>query len=96
MDPEFLTHADWSGLGGLLRFLWFFSASVVAFALNMLLAQAIVPSLVASNHLPQGMLRVRRMFLAVAMSALVLAVIMLVIVVMRLSVIAGFYEKWWI
>ena len=96
MDPEFVTHADWSGLGGLLRFLWLFSISLITFALSVLLAQAIVPSLVASNHLPQGILRVRPVVLAGAMSALVLAVIMLTIVIIRTEVITDFYEKWWI
>ncbi len=96
MDPQTLTQANWSDLSGLLRFVWLFSFSVITGALSLVLALAILPSLVASHHLPRELLRVRPVFLAGGFGALSLAVVMLTIVISRIDIIGDIYRRWMI
>ena len=55
MDPEPLTKIDWTHLGTALHFVWLFVISVVGFASMMLLAHAVIPSLLNSGHIPEGL-----------------------------------------
>lgn len=52
MDPEALNHTDWRNTSILLRYLWFIVIFAFGFSTHMVLAHAIIPSLVNSGHLP--------------------------------------------
>ena len=96
MDPEILTSRDWSNIGGLLRILWLYVIFVLGIVTNILLAQAIIPSLVATHHLPERALQLRPLLFGVPLVAFLLAVASMIVVVGRADVIPDFYDRWWI
>lgn len=96
MDPEIITSGDWSSISGLLKLLWVYVVFVVVFAKCVLLAQAIIPSLVTTHHLPDRALRLRPLLLGVASISFLLAAITMINVLSRVGLIGNFYERWWI
>lgn len=55
MDPNRLTPQDWHNVSVMLRFLWVNVLTIIVFASMLLLAHAIIPSLLASGHVPEGL-----------------------------------------
>ena len=96
MDPEIITSGDWSKISGLLRLLWVYVVFVVVFAKCVLLAQAIIPSLVSTHHLPDRALRLRPLLLGIASVSFVFAALIMINVLSRVGLIGNFYERWWI
>ena len=73
MDPSRLTFVNWSDTSVILIFIWLFVISVIAFASAMLLAHAVIPSLLESGHVPEGMRSlVRKQRLPMYMMAILL------------------------
>ncbi len=54
MDPEALNHVDWRNTSHILRYLWFIVIFAFGLATHLVLAHAIIPSLINSGHLPPG------------------------------------------
>ena len=54
MDPEPLNHLDWVTTSHVLHWIWLILAFVFLFAAHMTLTHAIIPSLIDSGHLPDG------------------------------------------
>ncbi len=52
MDPNFINHDLWGRLTDNLMLMWGLVGSVFLFAGSLLMAVAVIPSLVASGHLP--------------------------------------------
>ena len=52
MDPNFINHDLWGRLTDNLMLMWGFLGSVLLFAGSLLFAIGVIPSLVASGHLP--------------------------------------------
>lgn len=95
MDPEPLTSFDWDRIRELIIFLWLFLAAVVAFGGAFLLAQAILPSLVKTGHLPARLLRLRPLLYLFSFLALGLAGFLLARALSLTSVIDSFYPRIW-
>lgn len=70
MQPTFIDAAQWGQLVGLIHYLFLFVLSVIVFAFSLLMGHALIPSLVATNHLPRGVQRVRPLFYLMALLAL--------------------------
>ena len=51
-DPKALTTANWDDIHQWLIFLWIYLPLVITFAFTLLLAHAIIPSLMATGQLP--------------------------------------------
>jgi hypothetical protein len=73
MTPECLTASEWNNLASLLNTIWLFAPSLIAFALSLLLAHAIIPSLVTSGDLPPAMTRARPLLYLTSLAAFALA-----------------------
>ena len=58
-DPIAIGSLEWREIGTLLHNLWFYLCLIVSFAVTMLTAHAIIPSLISTGHLPKsaGLLR---------------------------------------
>jgi|FaiFalDrversion3_1042247.scaffolds.fasta_scaffold01630_1 phosphoglycerol transferase MdoB-like AlkP superfamily enzyme len=69
MDPIALTAQQWAQVKTLLHTLWLLPFFAAGLALLLLLSFAVIPSLVATRHLPPDTLRVRGLFLLVALAA---------------------------
>ena len=58
-DPNALTSVEWKNIHNFLRWFWIYFPIVVTFAITMLTAHAIIPSLVVTGHLPESTQRLR-------------------------------------
>ena len=96
MDPEFITTSHWAGISTTLRFLWLYWLFMIGFASNMLLAHAIIPSLISSGQLPEAIGRVRPMLYLGAAGILGIAIIFFVFSVANADIIGEFWGRWWI
>jgi len=96
MDPEYITSADWQRIGDLLHFFWFFVICSIGFGFNFLLAHAIIPSLVASGHIPQGVNGTRKFFYIGAIGALTLVVFNLLVIASKLDTLTVIWDRTWI
>lgn len=70
VDPRFLTAADWDIIQSILIRGWMAAGFMLSFAFLMALAHAIVPSLVATRHIPQRAQSSRVLFYLLGFAAL--------------------------
>ena len=96
MDPAALSGPEWSSLGSLLSNLWIVVAFVVFFGTNMMVGHIMIPSLVASAHLPDGAQKVRPVFYAAAIASIAIAVVVFIQVVQDAEVLERFWSDYWI
>ena len=95
-DPQFITTAAWAGVGEFLTALIVFTVLVIGFAGNLLVAHALIPSLVASEHIPSRINRIRPIFYLASLALFVGAIILLTITFGLAGVIGDIYDRWWI
>lgn len=55
MDPHRLSSVDWTTTASILHNLWLVLIFVIPLAFLMLLAHAVIPSVLASGHAPEGL-----------------------------------------
>ncbi len=58
-DPKALTSVEWNNIHLFLQWFWIYFPLVVTFAITLLVAHALIPSLVITGHLPESMQRLR-------------------------------------
>ena len=58
-DPKALTSVDWNNIHIYLKWFWIYFPIVVTFAMTLLMAHAIIPSLVITGHLPESTQKLR-------------------------------------
>ncbi|MDA1127267.1 MAG: hypothetical protein O2913_01030 [Chloroflexi bacterium] len=78
-DPKALTSAEWHNIHMFLQWFWIYLPIVVTFALTMLTAHALIPSLVNTGQLPESMQKVRPVLTAFAVLVFAVAVVILVL-----------------
>ena len=96
MDPAALYGPEWSDIGTLLSNLWIMVALVVFFATNMMVGHVLIPSLVASAHLPVAIQRVRPLFYGLAIASIVGAFVVLLDIIAATDVLERFWDTYWI
>lgn len=96
MHAEVTTADQWVQINSGLIWFWAFAACIVVFAANLLLAHAMIPSLVSTRQLPQRVMRVRPVLYVISLIFLVGAIFSLANIVGGLSVLFDLYEKVWI
>ena len=96
MDPNVTGRSDWADLGEFLLGLFFVPGLMIVFALSMLTAHALIPSLVASGHLPEEARKVRPVFYVVAFAALMGVISYIAFVAVNADRSFGqVYSRWW-
>ena len=95
-DPIAVLAPEWQDIGDLLTNLWYMVALVVFLATNMLVGHILIPSMVASHHLPERVQRVRPIFYAAAIASFGLAMYILSRVVELAGVFRRFWDIYWI
>ncbi len=95
-DPTAIGSYEWSEIGQLLNNLWFYLASVVTLALTLLVAHAVIPSLVSTGHLTQSANLLRFSLTIAALGVLGLALTILAYTVNLARIIELFYDRYWI
>jgi len=78
-DPKALTSVEWNNIHMFLQWFWIYLPIVVTFAITMLTAHALIPSLVNTGHIPESMQRLRMPLTGFAALVFVVAVVILVL-----------------
>lgn len=94
MDPTFITPDQWALLRSLVHSVWFYLLFLVLFAGSLLLALAVLPSLVHTRHLPPRALRVRPLLALVALAALAGLALSLASAVATSDVVGQVYSRY--
>ena len=92
-DPKGLTTASWQNIHYFLQWFWIYLPVLVAFALTMLTAHAIIPSLVITGHLPPGAGRARLPLTVLALVLLAAAVILMILVITNAYNVRLVYDR---
>ena len=95
-DPIAIGSLEWRELGLLLHNLWFYLLLIVTFAVTMLTAHAIIPSLISTGHLPKGAGLLRFSLTVTALVILAFALTVLSMAVNLAYVLESIYDRFWI
>ncbi len=79
MDPKALTSTDWHNIHLFLQWFWIYFPLIVTFAITMLTAYALIPSAVATGHLPSSAAKLKLPLTLFALLVLTGAIIMLIL-----------------
>ena len=93
MDPKALDSTDWNNIHLFLQWFWIYFPLVVAFALTMLTAYALIPSAVATGHLPASASKLKIPLTAVALLFVVAAIIMLILGINQTLDVRNFWDR---
>ena len=58
-DPKALTSVDWNNIHMFLQWFWIYFPIAVTFAITLLTAHALIPSLIMTGHLPESAHKLR-------------------------------------
>ena len=92
-DPKALTSADWHNIHLFLKWFWIYFPLVATFAVTMLTAYALIPSLVMTGHLPGSATRLKLPLTVFAFVVLVAAVIILVFGINQTLDVTNFWDR---
>ena len=93
-DPKALTSANWHDIHVWLTYFWTYLPLVFTFAVTMLTAHAVIPSLILTGHLPASAARLRMPLSGFALLVLVAAVVMLVLGISQTLTIETFWDRY--
>ena len=93
-DPKALTSVNWNDIHVWLTLFWIYAPLVLTFALTMLTAHALIPSLIMTKHLPPTAHKMRIPLTGFAMAVLVAAVVMMVLVINETLNVENFYDRY--
>ena len=93
-DPKALTGANWNDIHVWLVWFWTYLPLVVTFALSMLTAHAVIPSLVITGHLPASANRLRMPLTGFAFLVFVAAVVVLVLGINSTLDLEKFWDRY--
>lgn len=93
-DPKALTGANWQDIHVWLQFFWIYFPLVLTFAVTVLTAHAIIPSLVRTGHISARAHRLRPPLTVFAFGIFVAAVIFMVLVIINTLNVANIWDRW--
>ena len=93
-DPNALTSAEWTNIHNFLKWFWIYLPIVIIFAITMLTAHALIPSLVITGHLPESTQRLRVPLTAFAALVFDAAVVILVLGINATLDVRQVYNRW--
>jgi hypothetical protein len=93
MDPKALTSTDWNNIHFFLQWFWIYFPLVVVFAITMLTAHALIPSAVATGHLPQSVARLKWPLTGFALIIAVIAIIILILGINQTLDVRNFWNR---
>ena len=96
MAPTPITSAQWAQIGLMLTNLWIVVAFVFSASATLLLAHAIIPSLVITAHLPESFSRLRVVFYLLGFLSILAGSFFMWNVIGYSEVISTFYPDYWI
>ncbi len=92
-DPKALNSVDWNNIHLFLRWFWIYFPLVVTFAATMLTAYALIPSAVATGHLPPSASRLRMPLIVFALAVAVVAIVILALGINQTLDVRNFWDR---
>ncbi|MBO9306565.1 hypothetical protein [Thermomicrobium sp.] len=96
MAPADVTAEQWQQIQQTLVWFWAFLGCIVVFAANMLVAYAIIPSLVSTRDLPAKVTAVRPFLLVIGLLFLAAGIFAFINVVNGIQVLYEIWPERWI
>ena len=93
-DPKALTSVEWNNIHLFLQWFWIYLPIVVTFAITLLTAHALIPSLVNTGHLPESTQRLRMPLTGFAALVFVAGVVILVLGINATLDVGQIYNRW--
>ncbi len=93
-DPKALTTANWQDISAWLTFFWIYVPVVFTFAVTLLTAHAIIPSLIRTGHIPLGINKLRIPMTAFAAVLFVVAAALMVMIVITAQSVENIYDRY--
>ena len=93
MDPKALTSTDWHNIHLFLQWFWIYFPLIGAFALTMLTAYALIPSAVATGHLPASASKLKLPLTIFALLVLAGAIVILVLGIIQTLDVRNFWNR---
>jgi hypothetical protein len=76
-DPKALTYANWKDISNWLVLLWVYLPLIITFAFTILIAHAVIPSLISTRHLPAQADKLRLPLTAFAVAVVLVAAVIM-------------------
>ena len=92
-DPKALTSVDWHNIHLFLQWFWIYFPLVIIFATTMLTAYALIPSAVATGHLPPSASRLRLPLIVFALAVGVVAIVILALGINQTLDVRNFWDR---
>ena len=92
-DPTALTSENWNNIHLFLQWFWIYLPIVITFAITMLTAHALIPSLVNTGHLPESAQRLRVPLTGFAALVFVAGVVILVLGINATLDVRQFWDR---
>ncbi len=93
-DPKALTSTNWNDIHVWLVWFWIYLPLVVTFAMTMLTAHALIPSLIITGHLPASASRLRVPLSGFAFLVFAAAIVILVLGINKTLDIENFWDRY--
>ena len=93
-DIKALSSSNWNDIHIWLTLLWIYVPLILTFALTLLTAHAIIPSLVITGQLPASANRLKIPMTGFAFLVLIAAVVVMVFGIERTLDIEKFWDRW--
>ena len=95
-DPAAINAVQWGEIGEWMHWFWAYFFTIVTLSFTFLTAHAIIPSLVASGHLPETYLKARQPLYVGVVVLLGLAMLFLTWTVNNSHLLENVYNRWFI
>ena len=93
-DPKALTSANWNDIHVWLTWFWIYLPLVITFALTMLTAHALIPSLIITGHLPASASRLRLPLSGIAFLVFAACIVILVLGINKTLDVENFWDRY--
>ena len=96
MDPGAIGIYEWSELSKLLTNIVIMVGLIIIFAANMIIGHIVIPSMVASHHLPRDLQWTRPLFYGIALISFGIAIYVAFLSIELGGVLSRFWDDYWI
>ena len=93
-DPVALQTENWRDISVWLTFFWIYVPVVFTFAVTILTAHAVIPSLIRTGHIPEAANKARTPMTAFAGVLLIVGVFLMVNIVITAQNLEKFYDRY--
>jgi len=96
MDPGALGSYEWSEISKLVTNIVIMVGLIIFFAANMIIGHIVIPSMVASHHLPRDFQKSRPLFYGTAIISFGVAIYVAFLSIELGHVLSRFWDNYWI